>query len=140
MHSALVARPATPIAQDTVSRSLMRLEDDWCRALVRRDASVFQRLLADGFVYTEDDRLMSRDAMLRDMLTGTDTVTAAHNEDMTVHRFGSTGVVTGWLIIQGRGAGGRFDRRYRYTDTWVNQGGTWRIVAAHDYLVPTGRR
>jgi ketosteroid isomerase-like protein len=125
-------------AQDSVSRVLRQLEDDWCRALVKRDAAVFQRLLAPGFIYSEDDRTMDREAVLNDIVSGTDTVTAAHNEDMRVHRFGTTAVVTGWLVLQGRGAGGRFDRRYRYTDTWVSQSGTWRIVAAHDYLKPAG--
>src|SRR5213078_3985820 len=47
--------------QDTQSRVLLRLEDDWALALIRRDAAVFRRLLADGFIYTEDDRTVSRD-------------------------------------------------------------------------------
>jgi hypothetical protein len=42
--------------------------------------------------------------------------------------------------MRGRGPDGAFDRRYRFTDTWVRNGGRWRIVAAQDYLVPgTGK-
>ncbi len=127
----------SPRTQDADARALLQLEDDWARALIRRDATVFHRLLADGFIYTEDDRTVGRDDLLRDIVAGPDTVEAAHNEDMRVHRFGSTAVVTGWLIVCGRGAGGPFDRRYRFTDTWVRRGGRWQIVAAHDYLVRT---
>src|SRR6266567_7098161 len=74
------------------------------------------------------------------ILAGTDTVKAAHNEDMRVHRFGQTAVVTGWLVVAGQGPNGPFDRRYRFTDTWVRRGGRWQIVAAHDYLVPAPHR
>jgi len=117
---------------------LLRLEDDWAVGLTRRDAALFQRLLADGFVYTENDRTMSRDDVLRDIVTGSDTVTTAHNEDMKIHRFGTTAIVTGWLVVSGHGpggGGGPFSRRYRFTDTWVRRNGRWQIVAAHDYLV-----
>lgn len=122
--------------QDSDARTLLKLEDDWAAALVRRDAKAFRRLLAEGFVYTENDRMSNRDAVLQDIVSGPDTVEAAHNEDMRVHRFGTTAAVTGWLIVRGRGPGGQFSRRYRFTDTWVRRNGKWQIVAAHDYLAP----
>jgi ketosteroid isomerase-like protein len=115
-------------------RTLLRLEDSWASALVRRDGATFRRLLADGFVYSENDRTSTREEVLRDI--GAETVTAAHNEDMRVHRFGTTAVVTGWLVVRGHGPGGPFDRRYRFTDTWVRRNGSWQIVAAHDYIAP----
>src|SRR6266576_137978 len=129
-----------PVMQDPQPRVLLRMEDDWALALIHRDAAVFQRLLADGFIYTEDDRTMSRDEVLRDMVAGPDTVKTAHNEDMRIHRFGGTAVVTGWLVVGGQGPNGPFDRRYRFTDTWVRRDARWQIVAAHDYLVPTTHR
>jgi len=116
------------------------LEDEWAVALIRRDAAVFRRLLADGFIYTENDRTVGRDDVLHDIVAGPDTVETAHNEAMQVHRFGTTAVVTGWLVVSGYGPSGPFDRRYRFTDTWVRGGGRWQIVAAHDYLVPTRQR
>ena len=48
----------------------------------------------------------------------------------------SATLVTGWLVVRGRGKDGAFDRRYRYTDTWVQRSGRWQVVAAHDYLAP----
>ena len=133
----LAVSSQSPTTQDSDARALRQLEDDWARALIRRDATVFRRLLADGFIYTEDDRTVGRDDVLRDIVAGPDTVEAAHNEEMRVHRFGSTAVVTGWLVVRGRGASGPFDRRYRFTDTWLRRGERWQIVAAHDYLVRT---
>jgi ketosteroid isomerase-like protein len=122
----------------TAEQQLLRNEDGWAAALVKRDGAYFRRMLAPGFVYTEDAKLMSRDDVLRDATSGTDTVTAAHNEDMVVHTAGAvTAVVTGILHVEGRSAGKRFVHRYRFTDTWVKQDdGQWQIVAAQDYLIP----
>src|SRR6476660_5229699 len=111
-----------PVAKAAASpeQQLIRNEDGWAAALVKRDGAYFQRMLAPGFVYTEDAKLMTRDDVLRDAISGTDTVTAAHNEDMVVHTAGAvTAVVTGILHVEGRSAGKRFVHRYRFTDTWV---------------------
>ena len=123
--------------QDADTRALLRLEDEWASALVKRDSVVFNRLLAPGFVYTEDDQMTDRAAVLHSVVAGSDTITAAHNEEMQVHRYGAvTAVVTGWLVVRGGGSSGTFERRYRFTDTWVKRGGRWRIVAAQDYVAP----
>ena len=133
---ALVVALQGCLPRDPDVRSLLQLEDGWAGAVVRRDSATFERLLDPGFVYTENDRLESRAGVLHDVVHGSDTVTAAHNEDMVVHCFGTTAVVTGWLVLEGRGAGGAFVRRYRFTDTWMKRHGRWRIVAAEDYLAP----
>jgi hypothetical protein len=133
----LLAVLLTANVQDADTRTLLRLEDEWASALVKRDRVVFDRLLADGFVYTENDQIMDRTTVLNSVVAGLDTVVAAHNESMTVHRYGPvTAVVTGWLIVGGRGANGEFNRRYRFTDTWVKRAGKWQIVAAQDYVAP----
>src|SRR5881409_3988551 len=98
---ALLLATQAPGAQDTAAQVLLRLEDDWALGLTRRDAALFRRLLADGFVYTEDDRTVGRDDVLRDVVAGSDTVETAHNEAMKVHRFGTTAIVTGWLVVAG---------------------------------------
>jgi hypothetical protein len=116
---------------------LIRLENQWTVGVVRRDRELFNRLLAPKFVYTENDKLMRRDEVIHEVAEGTDTVTAAHNEGMEVHQFGpATAAVTGWLIVKGRGKGGAFTHKYRFTDTWVKGAKGWQIVAAQDYLTP----
>lgn len=137
MTELLLAVLLATSVQDADTRALLRLEDQWASALVKRDSVVFNRLLAVNFVYTENDQMMDRAAVLHSVVAGSDTVTAAHNEEMKVHRYGPvTAVVTGWLIVQGRNAGGDFTHRYRFTDTWVKRGARWQIVAAQDYIAP----
>lgn len=133
--------PTPPAAVSPDPRAaLVDLENAWARALVRRDVSTFQRLLAPAFVYTENDQLMTRQQVISS-ITGSDTITEAHNEDMVVHPYATNAaVVTGWLVVRGRNAAGRFLHRYRFTDTWVATNGRWQIVAAQDYLAPAATR
>ena len=134
--SPLVAQQKAAKASPTATE-LVRLENQWTAGLVKRDRAIFEKLLAPRFVYTENDKLMSRAEVLHEVAEGSDRVTAARNEGMIVHEYGpTTAVVTGWLIVEGRGAGGPFTHRYRFTDTWVKGPSAWQIVAAQDYLAP----
>ena len=138
----VLALAAAPLAaQQKVAASpsaeLIRLEDQWTTGLVKRDRVLFDKLLAPKFVYTENDQLMSRADVLHEVSEGSDRVSAAHNEGMVVHEYGpTTAVVTGWLIVSGKGKSGAFTHRYRFTDTWVKGSDGWQIVAAQDYLMP----
>ena len=125
---ALGGVPALAAQAPSTRRALLALEDGWATALVKRDTAYFRRTLAPGFVYSEDAKTFTRDQVLHDLVSPGEPVTEAHNEEMVVHDFGATAVVTGWLVVN--------RHRYRFTDTWVRSAGRWRIVAAHDYLVP----
>jgi ketosteroid isomerase-like protein len=122
--------------QGSTEKTLLRYEDDWAKALIRRDTVYFRRMLAPGFVYTEDAAMMTADEVVTSAGSGPDRVEWAGNEGMKVHDFGNTAVVTGILIVKGRGTSGPFDRHYRFTDTWQKRNGRWQIVAAQDYLMP----
>lgn len=131
----IAAAPAEPLEDRA---ALIRLENGWTTALTKRDRGYFERVLAPDFIYTENDRLMSRAQVISDLMTGGDVVTSAGNDDMVVHMFGTTAVVTGLLHASGKSGNRPFLRRYRFTDTWVRKvDGSWHIVAAQDYLLPT---
>jgi len=133
----LFAAPAVLSAQAvSAKRQIAALEEEWVKAVIRRDAGAFNRMLAPDFVYTEDDRVYNKDQLIKEATTGSDTVKSGRNEDLVVRVHGNTAVATGWLILIGRGSSGPFERRYRYTDTWLKMGGRWRVIAAQDYLKP----
>jgi ketosteroid isomerase-like protein len=133
-------QPKAASAPTADERAVLDLEEAWAKAVVKRDAATFKRLLAPGFTYTEDDRMQNGAELTRDIVSGTDTVTEARNEKLAAQSYGNTMIVTGWLVMRGRSGGKPFDRRYRFTDTWLKRNGQWQIIAAQDYLVPAGRR
>jgi ketosteroid isomerase-like protein len=131
------SRPPTPTSSHIQARLLqpIQLEDQWTSALVRRDTRAFDRLLAPGFVYTEDASVMDRNDVIKSV-SGPDRVEWARNEGMKLHNFGDVHVITGVLHLKGRGTHGPFDRRYQFTDTWQYKNGRWQMIAAQDYLIP----
>lgn len=134
--AALAQKPATPKAHQTpVERTLLELEDNWCKGLMNRDTMMFQRLLAPGFIYTENGAMMSRDSVIKSVVTA-DKVVRAWNQYMQVHNFGPAAVVTGVLAVTSLGKTGQYTTRYRFTDTWLKKNGMWQLIAAQDYVIP----
>ena len=122
-------------ANREASPAPIQLEEEWGAALVGRDTVAFGRLLAPGFVYTENASVMNREEIIKSV-TGSDTVESARNEGMKVHDFGDVQVITGVLHLRGKGKDGPFDRRFQFTDTWQRRDGGWQVIAAQDYLIP----
>ena len=121
------------IADSTI---ILKLENDWAIALVQRDETVFNKLLADDFFYTENEKMYTRSEVLQSAMSVSDTIVSAYNKDMEVHIKEKTAIVTGWLYVNGRESGSNFIRKYRFTDVWFNTKGVWQLIAAHDYLLP----
>jgi ketosteroid isomerase-like protein len=118
-------------------RALVKLENDWAKAVIRRDAPGIRRLVDAQWVYTDENGIMTREEGITAFTTGTDTVQQAGNEQMRVVLHGNTvAVVTGILWMRGRGPNGAFVHRYRYTDTWMRKQGVWRCIASQDLLLP----
>jgi hypothetical protein len=132
-------RDAQQSPEAVEARTLLKLEDDWCKGLVNRDTMIFRRLLAPGFIYTENAKMMTGAEVIKGVIAG-DKVERAWNQYMQVHEFGPVAVVTGVLAVTSRGKTGPYTTRYRFTDTWLNKGSTWQIVAAQDYVIPDGSR
>jgi hypothetical protein len=133
---AIAQKPTVQNSAEAVeARTLLKLEDDWCKGLVSRDTMMFRRLLAAGFIYTENAKMMTGEEVIKGVLSG-DKVERAVNQYMQVHEFGPVAVVTGVLAVTSRGKTGPYTTRYRFTDTWLSKGATWQIVAAQDYIIP----
>ena len=118
------------------STLILQLENDWAKALIKRDEAVFNKLLAADFFYTENEKLYSRAEVIQSVMSVSETIASAYNEDMQVHIKDKTAIVTGWLFVNGKGVEGNFKRKYRFTDVWFNQKDSWQLIAAHDYLLP----
>jgi ketosteroid isomerase-like protein len=135
---ALVLAPLASAAAQVSSsaQQLLALENGWTTALVKRDAAFFRRNLHPDYVYTDERGTFNKEQVIAEQLGGTDTVTAAENQNMQAHVHGSAAAVTGILIIRGRGQSGPFEHRYRYTDSFVRENGRWLMFASQDYEIP----
>lgn len=121
--------------EQATEQNLARLEQLWTIALVRRDRSAIERTLGPKFVYTLDDTMRYRPEYVAMLLGPGDIIADARVDSVEVQSAGNIGVATGWRTIYGRNALGPFERRYRFTDTWMPRSGTWQMIASHEYLV-----
>ena len=143
LASPVLAQPVAgkPTAADkAAAQTLYRLEDDFARAVVKRDAAALGHLVAPRWLYSDETGVMERAEGIKAFTTGTDTVREASNEKMRAIVYGNSAVVVGILRMKGSGAKGPFTNRYRYTDAWLLMDGRWQCIASQDYLMPTAAK
>lgn len=118
---------------------ILALENAWNQAEMQHDPAALQLILTDDFVITEPDGTMQ--TKRQHMASTKDT---SYHYDLLVSEgfrikvYGTVAVVTGTYHEKGSSKGSRFDRRGRFTDTWIRLAGTWRCVASHDSLPVKG--
>ena len=116
----------------SVEQALIKLENTWNEAMVKRDMAVLGRILADDYSFTDPDGMMWTKAQDLGMLkSGEDVVTSAVSTDMKVRVYGNAAVVTGHFTSKEQLKGKDISGTYAYTDTWVKRSGNWECVATH---------
>ena len=132
--SASGAKSATDPA-DAASELTVQ-ERIWTEAIKNRDRQALDRLLADDFVFTDDEGNVYDKEQYISAIVDLIHVDSYTVDQTTVHVYGDTGIVagrwTGKQTIEGKDASGAF----RFTDTFVRRPGGWQGVASHDTRIP----
>jgi ketosteroid isomerase-like protein len=113
-------------------------ENRWSAAIAKHDTATIESMAAADFVgVSSKGKVQNRRAMLADVKGDKDTYTSAKAEKLAVHMYGSgVAVVVGISNQKGSGKDGKaFERTYRFTDTWIDRGGSWQCVASQGTLV-----
>jgi ketosteroid isomerase-like protein len=117
----------------TVEGALKDNENRWEAATAKHDVATMGSLIADDFVGVYfDGKVMSRSSLIGEAKKDRDTYAHAVNDRLAVHTFGpNVAVVVGTAHEKGTDKNGKpFDRKLRFTDTWVERGGRWQCVAS----------
>ena len=135
----LLAVPFLSVAQDSTkdSSKIIAMENLWNRAELNNDAAAVQLLLADDFVMTVAEGILYNKAQIvASVADKSYRPTVLQSSDLMVHSYGSTAVVTGAYYEKGVDKGKPWERRGRFTDTWMNLNGRWQCVASHFSVKP----
>ena len=115
-----------------VEERLIKLENDWNDAAMKRDVVALGHLLSDDYSFTDHEGVMSTKAQILDMLkSGEDVVTSAVSTDMKVRVYGDAAIVTGRYTAKEQLKGKDISGTSAFTDTWVKRLGGWVCVATH---------
>ena len=115
---------------------ILVLENAWNKAEERKDVRALDDLLAGTLVYTDyDGTFMNKSQFLESVKDTGVKPEQIVNENVTVQVYGSSAVVAGNYREKGTSHGKPYLRHGRFTDTWVNQNGTWQCVASQSTLI-----
>jgi ketosteroid isomerase-like protein len=115
---------------------ILALETAWNHAEESKDAAALDQLLAASLAYIDyDGSLMNKKEFLASIQQESLHPAQITNEEMTAKVYGEAAVVTGIYREKGMLKGKAYQRRGRFTDTWVKQQGTWQCVASQSTLI-----
>ena len=113
------------------------LEQDWNDALPKRDKAWFEKYLAADFSGVDDTgKLFNKAGGIADLMNGKGTVESNETSDMNIRVDGNTAIVTGIYRTKGKDDKGvAYDRRARFTDTWIKRDGRWQAWTTQGTII-----
>jgi ketosteroid isomerase-like protein len=113
--------------------ALLQLENDMAQAWVQRDVQTLVRTLDDDYTLSgTGDRLISKEEYVAGLANPEFRTTSAMVDDLRIRVYGDAAVVTGRAVYRGWfKKGGKYVRRFRFTDTFIRHDGVWKCVATH---------
>jgi ketosteroid isomerase-like protein len=122
-------------AQD--SSKVIAMENAWNQAELKNDASAVQLLLAEDFVMTTaEGEIFNKSQIVASIRDKSYSPDVLQSTGMVVHAHGSTAVVTGMYYEKGKDKGKSWERRGRFTDTWMFLDNRWQCIASHFSIKP----
>lgn len=121
---------AQEAGEDSSASAILALEHAWSDAESHSDNRALDGIFDSAMVYLEDGKLVTKgECLSRVRLAG------SHPRQMvagttTVHIFGSAAIVVGTYRKISVKDGRPLLRQWRFIDTWVNNKGSWVLVAA----------
>ena len=111
---------------------LIRVANDWDRAMVGNDADAIGRYMADDWtIVGSDGRVGDKAGFLALVRSGALTHDVMTSEDIRVRVYGDTAVVVARGVSGGKFQGQAFREVERSSCVFVRQDGQWRCVLTH---------
>ena len=111
--------------------ALMKIQHEWAEERVNCDSSYTRRIEADGCtIVWPDGRIVNKRDHLESM-TGDIVFSEFKIHHLQARLYGDTGVVVGEGTIKAQKAKqDLISGKFVWTDTFVKQGGQWKVVAS----------
>jgi ketosteroid isomerase-like protein len=112
-------------------QALIKIQHDWAEARIKADSSYTRRLEAENCtVVWPDGSIVNKREDLKSM-TADIVFNEFKIEDIRVRLYGDTGIVVGQGTIKAHeGKQNLLSGKFVWTDTFMKQGGEWKVVAS----------
>jgi len=112
-----------------MEEELLKLENEFARAVASNNADGLDRLLADDWIIVEPDgSIIDKARFLEVIRSGALSHESMKSTDLKVRVYGNTAVVTGLTTSKGKFMGQDFISCERATDIFVKQADRWQCV------------
>lgn len=118
---------------------LVYMEREWNDASKRGDVAWFERNYADDAtdISSRTGALHSKEEEIASMKNDKTMLDSLELSDMDVRVEGNSAIVTGINRVRGKDVQGQpFDRRVRFTDTYIKRDGRWQVWATQGTSIP----
>jgi hypothetical protein len=132
----LVVSHAQLGSHDSDKVRVLSLENAWNEAEKNKDGKALDALLTPSFAYTDaDGSFLNKEQFLASITAASYHPGQIINEGMRADPYDHVVVVTGMYREEGAEKGKHYVRRGRFTDTWVQENGSWLCAASQETLV-----
>ena len=124
---------ASVYAQQPLSdeKQILKLEDDWVRALKTKDRQILNAIVARNFTFIEPDgTVKDRDEYLADRSSDIAAIDSFELADLKVSVFKNCALASGLSKITERRQGKRYRFSLRWKEMWLKDNGSWQVVAS----------
>lgn len=137
--AAVTPIPTATAATETSANAEQEIRSinlEYDKAIAQQDTAVYERLLAEDFIATENGGKLSTKAQeIADTKAGETKFEVGRSEDVKVRLYGDTAIVNGRWIEKSTTKGKPFDGTYLYTTVYAKSNGKWQIVSDQVTLV-----
>jgi ketosteroid isomerase-like protein len=115
------------------TQGLIRLEEEWSRASIARDAAALSPFYADEYTFTDGDGVLStRSEEIKELTQGDFRLKSNDFEHLAVSTYGQVAIVSGGATISGtrEDVGRDVHGSYRFTDVFVHRDNRWQCVSS----------
>ena len=118
-------------------QTVIDLDRKRMQAMVAKDITTLESLLADDLVYTHSSaRLDTKQSLIGNMESGSTVYTSVEPSDVKAQDLGDTVVLTGVAQIKVTANGAPNAFGVRFTDVYARRGGRWQMVTWQSTRLP----
>jgi ketosteroid isomerase-like protein len=101
-------------------------------AMLASDVARLDEMIADDLIFTNHlGQLQTKASDLDAHRSGALRLTQLTPLEQVSRIFGDAAVVAVRMAVRGELSGEEFESNFRFTRTWANQDGTWKVIGLH---------
>jgi len=133
----LTSLPVAFAQQNDQANAVLQTERDLAAAYLKGDTEgIAQGVMEDYTLTNSMGKITTRAEDIAEARKNDPKYEIFENYDMKARVHGDTAVVTGKTHTKGLAGGKPFDFQFQFTDTFVKDGGRWRLLAGHVSKLP----